>query len=112
MFVDNDGDRAVLNSGWTRLESRRCDTFHDVLWHRSRGDIDFRDWHAQQGVAHRAAHDPRLFSIAIEYAQKTRQRATREPAGVAQLPVSAAHLRLHHFVVPGTNLPFSICAGT
>src|SRR5262249_31662228 len=112
VLVDDYGNSAVLNSGWNRLEARRCDTFHDFLWNRSRGDVDFRDWHAQQGVAHRAAHDPRLFSVAIEHAQKTGQCAACEPAGVDQLPVSAAHVRLDHFVVPGTNLPFSMCAGT
>src|SRR5262249_29006391 len=99
------------NSCGNRLEARRCDTFHDFVWNGCRGDVDFRDWHFQQGVSHRAAHDPRLFSIAVEYAEETRQRHTCEPAGVSQLALLAAYQRLRHCVARGTNVPLSICAG-
>src|SRR5215472_623822 len=82
MLVDDDGDGAVLDTGWNRLEASRRDTFDDFRWHSSRGDIDLCGGHAQQRVAYCPANDPCLFSIKIEDAQKTQQRTACKPAGI------------------------------
>ena len=112
MLVDNDRDGAVLDTGRDRLEPGGRNALHNFFRHRGGSDVNLGDRHAQQRVSHRAADDARLFAIAIEHSEQARQRATCEPAGVVQFPIGTARLRLHHFVVPGTNLPSSICAGT
>ncbi len=112
MLVDHDGHRAVLDAGRNGLEARRGHALHDFVGHRRRGYIDLQDRHTQQRVADRPAHGARLLAVAIEYGQQPRQRAGRQPGGTAEFAVGAASLRSHYFVVPGTNLPSSIWAGT
>ena len=112
MLVDNDCDGAVLDAGRNRLEAGGRDALDDLFRNRSGGNVDFRDRHAEQFVAHRATDDACLLAIAIKYAEQTRQRASRKPGDIVQLSIGAASRQGHYFVVPGTNLPFSMCAGT
>ena len=69
-------------------------------------NVDLGDRHMQQCVAHRAADDARLFAILVEQRQQSGNFILLEPGGVGEVR------RLCHRVVPGTNLPFSMCAGT
>ena len=88
------------------LPAGRLDAAHHLLRQRRRRHVDLVDRQIQQGVAHRAADDARFFAVAIEKREQARDLALLEPGRVAQMRVR------RHRVVPGTNLPFSICAGT
>ena len=57
-------------------------------------------------VAHRAANDARLFTAAVEQCKQPGDFILREPSCVGDLR------ERRHRVVPGTNFPFSMCAGT
>ena len=112
MLVDDHGDGAVLDAGRHRLEAGGLHAAHHLLRHRGGGDVDLVDRHVDQRIAHRAADHARFLAVAIEHGEQTRQRAAGEPGRVAQAAIGAAGLRRRHLVCPGTNLPFSICAGT
>ncbi len=104
---DQDGDGAMLNSGGNDLPARRFDAPHDLIRQRRGRNIDFMNRQAQQRIADGAADNARFFGIAVEkFEQRRRRFAAHEPNGIAQRGALA------HRVVPGTNLPFSICAGT
>ena len=60
----------------------------------------------QQRIAHRAADHARFFAVAIEQREQARDLALFEPGRIAELR------SFRHRVTPGTNLPFSTCAGT
>ncbi len=109
VFLDDDGDGAVLDSRGNRLEAGGGDALDDLVGHRGGGDVDFRDRHFEQGVAHRAADHAGLFAAAVEHAEQARQRAGFQPSGLAKVAGGCAG---RHLACPGTNFPFSICAGT
>ena len=69
-------------------------------------DIDIAMRDAEQRVAHRAADDARLLMIAVEKRKQLRKLALFEPGRTNPL------IDAGHFTIPGTSLPFSICAGT
>ena len=97
----------------TVFEPDGRNAFHDLFRHGGRGDVNLRDRHAEQCVSHRAADDARLLAIAIEHIEKARQlRHLSSQAASPSLRSVRPVLRRHYFVVPGTNLPFSMCAGT
>ena len=96
----------MLDASGNGFPARRFDAPHDLVRQRRRRDIDFMNWQAQQRVADGAADDARFFAIAVEKLEQRRRFAAHEPDGIAQ------RVALAHRVVPGTNLPFSICAGT
>ena len=62
-----------------------------------------------QRIAHRAADHARLLAVAVEHAEQARQRARAQPRRAGEPARGRAG---RHLVCPGTNLPFSICAGT
>src|SRR5664280_947923 len=109
MLVDDDGDGAVLDPRGHRLEAGRRDALDHLVRHRRGGDVDFMDRNAEQRVAHRAADHARLLAVTVEHPKQTRQRACRQPGRVAQAARGRAG---RHLVCPGTNTPFSMCAGT
>ena len=111
MLVDNDGDGAVLDAGRHRLEAGGRDALDHFLRHRRGGDVDLMDGQIEQRIAHRAADYARFLAVAVEHAEQARQRAAREP-GRAGKTAGGRASRRRHLVVPGTNLPSSICAGT
>ena len=86
--------------------ARRRNAPHDVFRQRGCRHIDFGHRKPKQGVAHRAADDARFFAVAIEQLQQVGDFALSKPGGITQMR------RVRHRVVPGTNLPPSICAGT
>ena len=106
MVIDDGGDGAMLDAGRNRLAAGRRDAPHDLLRHRRRRHVDFVDRKPQQRIAHRAADHARFFAVAIEQREQARDLAVLEPGGVAEMR------SWRHRVVPGTNLPPSICAGT
>ena len=112
MLVDDDGNRAVLYSRRHRLEAGGRHTLYDFIRHRSGCNVDFRDRHVEQRVSHCPADDARLLAVAIEHRQQARQAASGKPGRAAQRSIGPSSRRWHYFVVPGTNLPFSRCAGT
>ena len=105
--VDHDRDRTVLDAGRHRPEARRLRAPHHRLGQRRRGDIDIAGRMPEQHVSHRAADHARLLTVAVEHCQQLRQRALRQPCLVVQ-----PHRVLHRCIAPGTNFPFSMCAGT
>ena len=88
------------------LQPAAADPPHHLLGHRRRRHVDFVDRKVQQGIAHRAANNARFFPVAIEQRQEPRHLAMCEPGGSAEMRSR------HHRVVPGTNLPSSMWAGT
>ena len=96
----------MIDSGRDRFPAGRLDAAYDLFRYRRRRNVDFADREAQQRVAHRAADDARFFAVATERGEKARDLAMTEPRRIAELRV------VRHRVAPGTNLPFSICAGT
>ena len=109
MLVDDDGDGAVLDAGRHRLEAGGGDALDHFVRHRGGGDVDFRDRHSDERVAHRAADHARFLAVAVEHAEQARQRARAQPRRAGEAARGRAG---RHLVCPGTNLPFSICAGT
>ena len=109
MLVDDGGDGAVLDSRRHRLEAGRGEAPHYLLRHRRGCDVYFADGEAEQGIAHRPADGARLLAVAVEHAEQPRQRALLKPGGAFQTLRDSAR---RHLVVPGTNFPFSMCAGT
>ena len=75
VFVDDDGDGAVLDAGRHRLETGGGNAPHHLFRHRGSGDVDFLDRQTDKRVAHRAADRARLLAVAVEHAEQTRQRA-------------------------------------
>ena len=55
---------------------------------------------AEQRVANRAADDARLLAVAVEHGEQIGERLFLQQG------------KIGHFVVPGTSLPSSMCAGT
>ncbi len=104
--VDHQRDRAVVDAGRHRPQSARSGAAHHLIRKRGRSDVDVAYWQPHQRIARCPSHHPRLFAAAVEERKRTRERRCMEPAGVRE-PHSRAHL-----CVPGTNRPFSICAGT
>ena len=109
MFVDDHGDGAVLNSRGHRLEACRAHALDHFVRHGCRGDVDFLDQQSDQRVTHRAADRARLLAVAVEHGQQARQRAALKPGGIGK---RARGRTARHLTRPGTNFPFSICAGT
>ena len=102
----------MLDAGRHRLEAGGLHAAHDLLRHRGGGDVDLVRRQAEQRVAHRAADHARLLAVAVEHGEQPRQRAGGKPR-LVELAIGAAFVPRHYlFVLPGTNLPFSICAGT
>ncbi len=104
--VDDDGDGAVFDAGRDRFPAGRLDAVHDLLRHRRRRDVDLSDRVAQQCVTNRTADNARLLPVATEHGKEPCDLATTEPGRIGELCAR------RHRVAPGTNLPFSICAGT
>ncbi len=99
----------MLDSRWHRLEAGRGEAAHHLLRHRRGRNVYFADGEAEQSIAHRPADSARLFAVAVEHAEQPRQRALLKPGGAFQ---ALRDCTGGHLVVPGTNFPFSICAGT
>ncbi len=106
MRIDDHGDGAMLDPGRHRLPASCLDAAHDFVRCCRRRNVDLGDRHAQQFIAHRAADDAGFFAIFVEQSQQPGEPIVFEPGCVSKL-----HGRRHR-VVPGTNLPFSMCAGT
>ncbi len=86
----------------TALKPAAVGAAHHLLRQRRGGDVDVAMRQAEQRVAHRAADHARLLAVAVEHGEQGARAAVRRSHGGVEL----------HFVVPGTSLPFSICAGT
>ncbi len=99
--LDHDRHRAVLDPGRHRLEARGRRAAHHLLRHGGGGDVDVAMRQAEQRVAHRAADHARLLAVAVEHGEQARSGGSLQPGRVEL-----------HFVVPGTSLPSSMCAGT
>ena len=112
MPIDNDGDRAVLDTGRHVFEPGSRHPPYHFFWYSGGGHVDLRDRHVQQCVADGATDHTRLLALAIEHAEQPRQCSRCQPGDIAQVAIGTAFVRRHYFVVPGTNLPFSMCAGT
>src|SRR5262249_7841850 len=104
---DHDRARAVLDPGRHRPKPRGGRAPHYFLRQRGGRDIDLARRQTEQRVAYRAADDARLLAVAIEHRQELRQRILRQPCPLAEL-YRVGHRRM----APGTNFPFSMCAGT
>ena len=105
--VDDDRHRAVLESGRHRLEAGRLRAPRHFGRERGRGDVDVARRMPEQHVAHRPADHARLLAVTIERRQQLRQRTVPQPPRLAQ-----ARRFAHRFIAPGTNFPFSMCAGS
>ena len=95
------------------LESRRnglpagCpDAAQDFVRHCRRRNVDFVYVQAQERIADGAANDPRFLTVAVEHPKEARDRTAQQRSSIAERRL------IGHRVVPGTSLPFSICAGT
>ena len=81
-----------------------------------RGEIDLRDRQAHQRVAHGAADDARLFTVAIERIEHFRDVPLAEQMLERGARPCVDAGRRHGFAAgaskpPGTRRPFSRCAG-
>jgi hypothetical protein len=114
MAVDHYRDGAVSDAGGHRLEPCRFGAADHLGRQRRGGDVDLARMLAEKRVAHGPADRARLLAIAVEHGEEARQRPAREPGRLREVPVGApgGGIALAHWVVPGTSLPFSICAGT
>jgi hypothetical protein len=104
--IDHDRHRAMGDPGRHRLEAGGGGTAHHLGGQRRGRDIDVAMRNTEQRVAHRAADDARLLVVAIEKRKKWRKRPLAQPRRADPL------IDAGHFTIPGTSLPFSICAGT
>ena len=102
--VDHDGNGAVLHAGRHRPETGGGGAAHHLLRDRRGREVDVAHRFAQERIAHRAADNLRLFSVAVEHVDEARQRALAQPGRVK--PAGQGHL-----LPPGTSLPSSMCAG-
>ena len=110
MLVDDGSDGAVLDSRRHRLEAGRAETRRTT----SSGTAVVATSISPTGRPSSALRtapptDARFLAVAVQHIEQPRQRALLEPSGALQAPRDRAS---RHLVVPGTNLPFSICAGT
>jgi len=96
----------VLDTRRDRLAASRFDPPRDFLGQRRSCHIDFADRDPQQSIAYGAADNAGFLAVAVKERKQTRDFSLFQPGRVGEL--WSAHL----VVVPGTNLPFSICAGT
>ena len=103
--LDHHRDGAVVDAGRHRLEAGGRGAAHHLRRQRRGRDIDVAQRHAEQRVAHRAADDARLLAVAVERREQVRERGLAQPGRRSLVDAG-------HFIVPGTSLPFSICAGT
>ena len=106
LLVGDDGNGAMLDSRGHRLEpSCLCSTFH-LLRQRRGGDVDISDRQSEERVAHGTADDSGFLAAAVERGEQLAKRGRVEPFS------SEPSRLLRHLVRPGTNWPFSVCAGT
>ena len=104
--VDHQRHGAVLDTGRHALDPGRLGAADHLGRQRSGRDIDIADRNPQQRIADRAANHAGFFAAAVEQSEHAGGWTRSEPGRVRQ------HARFTHFSAPGTNLPFSICAGT
>ncbi len=102
--LDHHRDGAVVEAGRHRLEAGRFGAARDFLRQRRRRHVDVAMRQTEQRVAHRAADHARFLAVASEHGQQVAERLFGEPGKVGR----RADV---HLVVPGTSLPFSMCAG-
>ena len=106
----------MLDPGRHRLEAGELGTARHLVRNSGRGEIDLRDRQAHQRVAHGAADDARLFSVAIQRVEHFRDVTVAEQRLEGGARPCADAVRRHGFAAgaskpPGTRRPFSICAG-
>ncbi len=105
MRIDDQRHGAVVDAGRHALDAGRLGAADHFGGQRGGRDIDVADRNLQQRVADRAADHARFLAIAVQKPEHAGGRTGSEPGRVVE------HARIAHFSTPGTNLPFSICAG-
>ena len=96
---------AVRDAGRHALDAGGFGAAHHLVGQRGGRDVDIADRDVQQRIAHRAADHARFLAIAAQQFEHARGGTGPEPGRIAQ------HAATAHFSTPGTNLPFSMCAG-
>ena len=103
---DDERHRAMFNTGRYALDAG-CLGAADHFGGQGGGrNIDIADRNLQQRIADRAADHARFLAVAVQQLQHAGGWTGIEPGRVIE------HPRITHFSTPGTNLPFSTCAGT
>ena len=103
--VDDQRHGAVVDAGRHASDAGSSGTPDHFLGQRRCRDIDFADRKIEQRIADRAADHPCFLAIAAQEFEHAASRTGSEPGRVAE------HARFVHLSTPGTNFPFSICAG-
>ena len=98
------GHGAMLDSRGHRLEARPLHARYHFIRNSRGRDVHIASRFAEQAVADGSSHDPCLFTPTVKRGKNVSQRRLVQPARL-KAPCS-------HFVVPGTNVPFSVWAGT
>ena len=103
--LDHQRHGAVLDAGRHALDAGGPGAADHLGGQRRGRNIDLADGKLHQRVADRAADRARLLAVTVEQFEHAGDRTGGEPRRVQQ------HARGAHFSTPGTNLPFSMCAG-
>ena len=109
--VDDHRHGAVGEAGRRDAESGGARALHHDFRRRGGGEVEIADRRAEREVAHRAAHQPGLFAVAVQRGERAGEAAGFEQATVGEAPVLQAGQGAHS-IRPGTRTPFSIWAGT
>ena len=93
----------MLDAGRHRLEACRLDPANHLVRLRRGGDVNIAVRLPKDGVTHRAADHTRLLAGSLERGEEVAQRRLSQPGNVEAS---------RQFVLPGTNWPSSMWAGT
>ncbi len=103
--IDNQRHGAVFDARRHALDAGRLGAADHLRRQGGGRDIDIAGRNLQERIADRAADHARFLAVAVQQLEHASGWTGFEPGRVVE------HARITHFSTPGTNLPFSICAG-